>query len=119
MWYASLHIQKDGRINLGTRIHSDPTCTSIKDSAAVYQIDGDIVTKLPTCKLCSISDSEVLRSVTEFRRLRTITPAGRRVAVRVSSDLAEEIVAALRRLDKVRAFIIEGAIGSTYVCYDV
>ena len=54
MWYVTMHIQKDGRINLGTKVHSSYICPAIihRDSSTIHQIDGDIVKHLSVCDKC-------------------------------------------------------------------
>ncbi len=53
MAYVTIHIQKDGRINLGRAAHRTYTCHTLKNRETyVVQIEGEIVSKLPQCKLC-------------------------------------------------------------------
>lgn len=68
MTYVTLHVQKDGRINLGTAVHISLNCPAIKERE-VHHIDGAIVRSLPKCKLCH--DIEFVRRSNHGTSLRS------------------------------------------------
>lgn len=51
--WVTLHFQKDGRINLGTAVHSTPHCSALK-GRTVHDVQGEIVPHLPVCKHCKL-----------------------------------------------------------------
>lgn len=51
-WYVTCHIQKDGRINLGTAAHAWTECPALR-GRCVVQISGEIVGWLPKCLKCA------------------------------------------------------------------
>lgn len=52
MRYTTCHIQRDGRITLGTCIHKYKDCSMLKNRTGVTNISGDIVNLLPKCHFC-------------------------------------------------------------------
>jgi hypothetical protein len=50
-WYSQVHVQKDGRINLGTCIHIYEDCGK-EDQSPRFEIEGPIINHLPKCKKC-------------------------------------------------------------------
>jgi hypothetical protein len=63
MYYVTCHIQKDKRVNLGTTVHSNRDCSSLKGRTGVTTIAGDIVQLIPKCYYCSGGDHNFKRSV--------------------------------------------------------
>jgi len=51
-WWVSCHVQKDGRINLGTAKHRDRSCVSIL-GRPTYAISGNVTSQIQTCKKCA------------------------------------------------------------------
>jgi hypothetical protein len=52
MWYVTCHVQKDGRVNLGTAKHADPACPAL-NGRTVHHIEGAIIAEIPTCLKCA------------------------------------------------------------------
>ena len=50
-YYTSIKIQKDGRIHLSKKLHTNPNCIYLVGVAR--NIDGDVVEYLPKCKHCT------------------------------------------------------------------
>lgn len=52
MRFTTCHIQRDGRITLGTCIHKYRDCSMLKSRTGVVEIAGQIVQMLPKCSFC-------------------------------------------------------------------
>lgn len=52
MVYTTCHIQKDGRITLGTVVHKNRDCAMLKNRTEVFSMEGSIVQNLPKCSFC-------------------------------------------------------------------
>lgn len=50
--FVTLHVQRDGRITLGTAVHWFEDCHAIR-GREVHQIAGGITVHLPTCFHCN------------------------------------------------------------------
>jgi hypothetical protein len=50
-YYVTRHIQKDGRINLGTALHIFPDCDTVRDRP-MFTITGTVVNDICVCKKC-------------------------------------------------------------------
>lgn len=51
---VTFHIQKDGRISLGTVAHRTKDCPALRDRE-VYEIGGEVASMIPVCKKCGFS----------------------------------------------------------------
>lgn len=57
--YVTFHIQKDGRIYLGTAGHRNRQCSALKGREAV-SVEGELAGMLPPCKKCSFDVAAVV-----------------------------------------------------------
>lgn len=55
--FVTMHIQRDGRVTLGTCIHRDRDCHQLKSRTGVYGISGAIVQAIPKCSCCYDRDA--------------------------------------------------------------
>jgi len=51
VYYVTCHIQKNGRIDLGTVLHYHPGCYTVYDKC-VYSISGEVTINLKKCSKC-------------------------------------------------------------------
>ena len=56
--FVTMHIQRDGRITLGTCVHLDRECHQLKSRTGVTGISGEIVQRLPKCSCCYDRDRQ-------------------------------------------------------------
>ena len=52
LWWVTRHVQKDGRVNLGTAVHADPECVALR-GREFFSISGTVTNQVKRCGKCS------------------------------------------------------------------
>jgi hypothetical protein len=58
-YYTTVHIQKDGRVNLGTCLHTTRTCPALRGRDN-YEISGVVTKLLPHCLKCCVDSNKII-----------------------------------------------------------